>query len=227
MPLVAMLFSTADLFARHEICMKFEPVLLNKTGSEDRGSAEKLDLGSLPPRLSAQCQSLIESYHDIHGYVCLPNMLWRADLGGFIQKQPCLRRILRKSSTSRSAKIANHGFVQIATALLSLEILASDFASWSTLYPQARTMANALLRTRGARMCLMEYYLYPPKQINHAALAALAPPINLRITELEWPESPGPELHEQRLALSYADSMIRQDFRRQTATVLPPVPTAR
>ena len=63
-------------------------------------TTETLDLGALPQALAAQCQSLIESYHEIHGYACLPNMLWRAQFGDFINKHPHLRQILRKASRS-------------------------------------------------------------------------------------------------------------------------------
>ncbi len=159
--------------------------------------AEMLDLGTLPETLVTQCQSLIESYHEIHGYACLPNMLWRAQLEDFIKKQPCLNQILRKASTTRSAKISNKGFVQIATAILSLEILASDFASWSTMFPEAKSMANSLLRMRGPRMSLMEYYLYPPKHISPAVLAALTPPPNRQSAEQEWHAASRRELSGQ------------------------------
>ena len=157
---------------------------------------ETLDLGVLPQTLSAQCRGLIESYHELHGYPGLPNMLWRAELGDFIGKHRCLNQILRKASTTRSAKTSNKGFVEIATAILSLEILASGFASWSTMFPQARAMANALLRSRGPRMFLMEFYLYPPKTISPAVLAALAPP--LQSVETEWHEASSHELSGQR-----------------------------
>ena len=172
--------------------------------------AAMLDLGSLPQTLYMQCRGLIESYHDIHGYACLPNMLWRAQLEGFIKKQPCLRQILRKASTTRSAKAANKGFVEIATAILSLEILASDFASWSAMFPEAKSIANALLRTRSSRMFLMEYYLYPPKHISPAILAALAPPLVPPSADPGWQRETGPELSSQRVALNYANAM-RED----------------
>jgi hypothetical protein len=171
-----------------------------------RAGAETLDLGALPPMLVAQCRGLIEGYHDIHGYTCLPDMLWRAELEGFIKKTPCLRQILRKASTTRSAKVSNKGFVEIATAILSLEILASDFASWSTMFPEARSMANALLRMRSTRMFLMEYYLYPPKHISRAVLAALTPPSNELPAEPGWQGVASPELASQRLALNYANA---------------------
>ena len=176
-----------------------------------RAETEMLDLAALPPTLVAQCRGLIYSYHDIHGYTCLPDMLWRAELEGFIKRQACLRQILRKASTTRSAKAANKGFVEIATAILSLEILASDFASWSTMFPEAKSIANALLRTRSSRMFLMEYYLYPPKHISPAILAALAPPTVSPPLDPGWQRASGPELSSQRVALNYASAM-REDF---------------
>jgi hypothetical protein len=156
---------------------------------------ESLDPSILPQVLAAQCRRLIEGYHGLHGYGCLPNMLWRAELGDFINKHPQLRQILRKASTTRSAKTANKGFVEIATAILSLEILASDFASWSVMFPEAKAMANALLRSRGSRMPLMDYYLYPPKHISPSILAALAPPpLNRQPAASESVGSVTPEL---------------------------------
>jgi hypothetical protein len=187
-----------------------------------RAETEMLDLGALPPTLVAQCRGLIYSYHDIHGYTCLPDMLWRAELEGFIKRQACLRQILRKASTTRSAKAANKGFVEIATAILSLEILASDFASWSTMFPEAKSIANALLRTRSSRMFLMEYYLYPPKHISPAILAALAPPTVSPPLDPGWQRTSGPELSSQRVALNYA-SAIREDLaNRSEFAVRPP-----
>src|ERR1700742_4188966 len=184
------------------------------------GEAAILDLGSLPQTLYMQCRGLIESYHDIHGYACLPNMLWRAELEDFIKKTPCLRQILRKASTTRSAKVSNKGFVEIATAILSLEILASDFASWSTMFPEARSMANALLRMRSARMFLMEYYLYPPKHISPAILAALAPPLVPPSAEAGLQGVSSPELASQRLALNYAKA-LRDEMKRESVLALP------
>jgi hypothetical protein len=44
-----------------------EDALADRTGSPD--------FGFLPENLSAQCRSLIEGYHDLHGYSCLPDIL--------------------------------------------------------------------------------------------------------------------------------------------------------
>ena len=196
--------------------MEFRANVPGNSNNATQASTETLDLDALPPTLVAQCRGLIESYHDIHGYGCLPNMLWRAELEGFIKKNPCLRQILRKASTTRSAKVSNKGFVEIATAILSLEILASDFASWSTMFPEARSMANALLRMRSARMFLMEYYLYPPKHISPAILAALAPPPSQPPAEPGWQDVSSPELASQRLALNYANAR-RDEMNRESA----------
>jgi hypothetical protein len=140
--------------------------------------AENLDFSFLPKSLTAQCRSLIESYHELHGYTCLPDILWKARLGPFIQQHREFQLLLKKASTTRSAKKSNEGFVRIATTILSLEILASSFAGWSAIYPEAGSTAQAILKrnARSAHMPLMEFYLYPPKYISSAAIATLAPP---------------------------------------------------
>ena len=136
------------------------------------------DFGFLPQDLRSQCRSLIESYHGLHGFSSLPDILWKAGLGPFIETHRDFRRLLKKASTTRSAKKSNEGFTQIATTLLSLEILASNFAGWSTIYPQAASTAKSILQrhTRLSQTPLMESYLYPPKYMSSAAVATLAPP---------------------------------------------------
>jgi hypothetical protein len=219
-----MLASSAFVRSERDTAMEFTAGASGNGKGASRARTETFDLSALPPSLAAQCRGLIESYHDIHGYGCLPNMLWRAELEGFIKKHPCLRQILRKASTTRSAKIANKGFVEIATAILSLEILASDFASWSTMFPEAKSMANTLLRMRSARMFLMEHYLYPPKHINPAVLAALAPPQDLQPalqpTEPRWHAASSPELASQKRALNYANAM-RDEAKGEQVFALP------
>jgi hypothetical protein len=137
--------------------------------------------------LTAQCRSLIESYHELHGYSSLPNILWKSRLGQFIEAHREFRQLLRRASRTRSAKKSNEGFVLIATTILSLEILASSFAGWSAIYPEAGAKAQAILQrsARSPHMPLMEYYLYPPKYVSSAAIAALAPPLNRRAGEME------------------------------------------
>jgi hypothetical protein len=145
------------------------------------------DFGFLPKNLRSQCRSLIESYHGLHGFSSLPDILWRAGLGPFIETHREFRRLLKKASTTRSAKKSNEGFTQIATTLLSLEILASNFAGWSTIYPQAASTAKSILKrhTRLSQMPLMESYLYPPKYMSSAAVATLAPPAKHDAIEAE------------------------------------------
>ena len=154
---------------------------------------ENPDFSFLPRSLTEQCQSLIESYHELHGYPCLPNILWKSRLGPFIEAHQELRHTLRKASTTRSAKKANEGFVRIATTILSLEILASGFAGWSSIYPQAASRAKAILgrNLRRPQMPLMEFYLYPPKYLSSAAIATLIPPANRPFVPIEDDEPAG------------------------------------
>src|SRR6201987_498697 len=178
---------------------------------------ETIDLSFLPGNLTKQCRSLIESYHDVHGYACLPDILWKSRLGPFIEEHSELRQFLRKASTTRSAKKANDGFVGIATTILALEILASSFAGWGALYPEAADGARAILKrtARGAHLPLMEFYLYPPKYVSSAAIATLAPPpLGRPIGEADLYRASSPELSGGNQALNYVNTVQSADGRR-------------
>ena len=170
---------------------------------------ESLDFSFLPDSLTAQCKRLIESYHELHGYTCLPDILWKARLGPFIQAHREFRHLLKKASTTRSAKKSNEGFVRITTTILSLEILASSFAGWSAIYPQDASRACAILErnARGPHMPLMEFYLYPPKHISPAAIAALAPPVSRRTAEAALERAPKPALAGEKMAGGYLNEI--------------------
>jgi len=189
------------------------------------GKTETLDLSFLPNSLTTQCRSLIESYHALHGYACLPDILWKARLGPFIETNAEFRQLLKKASTTRSAKKSNQGFAQIATTLLSLEILASSFAGWSAIYPEAASLAQAILKrhARGAHMPLMEFYLYPPKYISAAAVATLAPPASRQPSEAELYRASTLELSGEKQALNYINATQPAPGGRQpqTATASP------
>src|ERR1700730_14579049 len=171
--------------------------------------SENFDLSFLPKSLTAQCQSLIESYHELHGYACLPDILWKARLGPFIETHREFRQLLKKASTTRSAKKSHEGFVRIATTILSLEILASSFAGWSAIYPEAGLMAQAILKrhARSPHMPLMEFYLYPPKYISSAAIATLIPPPGRQPSEAELYRTSRPELSGEKQALNYINAI--------------------
>ncbi|MBR1086304.1 hypothetical protein JQ621_02310 [Bradyrhizobium manausense] len=183
---------------------------INGKASRKRNEIE-FDLTFLPENLTQQCRSLIESYHEVHGFASLPNMLWQFRMGPLIERHGELRHLLRKASTTRSAKKANEGFVQIATTILSLEILASSFAGWRAIYPEAGETALDILQqsAHGPHMPLMEFYLYPPKQISAAAVAALAVPQSRLADEVGLYRASKPELLGAKRALQYA-SMLRE-----------------
>lgn len=69
-------------------------------------------------------------------------------------------------------------------------------------------------------MFLMEYYLYPPKHISPAILAALSPPLSQPSTESGLQGVSSPELASQRLALNYANA-LRDEIKRESALALP------
>jgi len=140
------------------------------------------DFGFVPKSLALKCRRLIETYHAMNGYACLPDMLWQPELRDFIEMHKDFRQTFKRAATTRSAKKANDGFVLIATTILSLEVLASDFASWSGRFPAAKKRAIAILQeyTLNSRTWLMDRYLYPRSYINPAFINALSPPDALR-----------------------------------------------
>jgi hypothetical protein len=195
--------------------------LANNSDHPSTESAVDVDLGFLPGHLIRQCRSLIESYHEVHGFACLPDTLWKSRLGPFIEKHPELRRCLKKASTARSAKKSNEGFTQIATTILSLEILASSFAGWSAIYPEAGSRANAILKrnSRSPHMPLMEFYLYPPKYVSSAAIATLAPPPNREQSGAQLYRKAAPELSGEKRALDYIRAVQQAPDSRSRSAV--------
>lgn len=147
----------------------------------DRGNDPDLgkepDFSFLPKPLTTQCRSLIEGYHALHGHSCLPDMLWKSGLKEFIEAHHECRQLLRTASTTRSAKKSNESFMAIAKIILSLEILASNFSGWSTIYPDAGLKAHALLlaNQQSGQMPLMDFYLYQSKYVTTAARGPLLP----------------------------------------------------
>jgi hypothetical protein len=177
------------------------------------GKAESRDLSFLPSSLISQCQSLIGSYHELHGYACLPDILWKSRLGPFIETHQEFRHLLKKASTSRSAKKSNEAFAQIAATILALEILASSFAGWTAIYPEAGSLARAILHrnARTQHLPLMDFYLYPPKYLSSAAIAALVPPAVRQPGDADLYSKAMPELAGEKQALNYVNARRRRE----------------
>jgi hypothetical protein len=131
----------------------------------------------LPSELASKCRKLLESYHEIHGYACLPDMLWHSNARDIIECHRDLMQVFKNASKSRSAKRANDSFLLIAIAIVSLEVLARDFAGWGRRFPGARRKAEAVFSDFSTRQHLwfLDKYLYPSLNINREAASTLAP----------------------------------------------------
>jgi len=123
---------------------------------------ESISFKFLPKALTERSRQLVETYHGLHGYSNLADVLWHAETRDFISLHRDLAPVFRKASIARSAKRANQGFVLIAATLLSLEVLANDFAGWGRRFPWARRKADALIRDHlpNSRTWLIDFYLY-------------------------------------------------------------------
>jgi hypothetical protein len=138
---------------------------------EAPGIANK-DLQFVPPVLTEHCRRLIESYHAIHGYASLPDILWRAQVRDFVEMHGDLRDVFRNASTTRSARSANSGYILIASTLLSLEILASNFLDWATKFPGAKETASLrLAHLSPQRGCLKDVYLSRRHDLRSQAIS--------------------------------------------------------
>jgi hypothetical protein len=157
--------------------------------------AKDYEFGFIPGELRSQCHRLIVSFHEMHGYPCLPDMLWKAGLASLIEKHKALTEALQKASTARSARRANEYFVIIAAEILALEILARDYANWSGALPVAKAKAVELLggNTPVLRTWLIEHYLYPPRYDSPASRIALTPPPAGLGASLELPSEASPQ----------------------------------
>ena len=71
--------------------------------------AENPDFSFLPKSLTVQCRSLIESYHELHGYACLPDMLWKSRLGPFIETHHGITATAAKSLNDQKREEVQRG----------------------------------------------------------------------------------------------------------------------
>jgi hypothetical protein len=130
----------------------------------DNSAAPGWSFRFIPRELATKCRQLIESYHTIYGYVGLPDMLWLSDARDIIERDRELTRLFTHAARSRAAKRANDHFLQIATAIVSLEVLAREFSGWGKRFPAAKREAEKVLERlpQLRRTWLMDLYFFPP-----------------------------------------------------------------
>jgi len=143
----------------------------------DAGVGATSNFRFLPGELAVKCRALIESYHEMRGYGCMPDMLWHSDARNIIECDQELAQLFKNASKSRCAKRANDALLLIATVVVSLEALARDFAGWGKRFSTAKREAERLLGDfpLRQRVWLMDMYLYPSLGIHRELASALAP----------------------------------------------------
>ena len=135
------------------------------------------DFQFLPDELTAKCTQLIKAHHGTNSYWNVADLLWHDETRELIEKQANLQLLFRRASTTRQAKKAVEGYVFIITVILSLEVLASDFAGWGTRFPSAKRKARVAMDhyLQTARTRLLDYYLPPRGQQRPELLKSLMP----------------------------------------------------
>jgi hypothetical protein len=141
------------------------------------GVSAASSLRFVPRELAVKCRKLVDSYHAMHNYACLPDMLWHSDARDIIECHRDLTKIFKNASKTRCAKRANDAFLLIATVIVSVEVLARDFAGWGKRFPSAKREAERLLADFPPRQrrWLLDMYLYPPLGVHREFAGALVP----------------------------------------------------
>jgi hypothetical protein len=131
----------------------------------------------IPRELAAKSRRLIEGYHGMHGYGCLPDLIWHSDARDIIECNRELMQIFRNASKSRCAKRANGSLLLIATVIFSIETLARDFAGWGKRFPAAKREAEKMLDDIRSRphAWFMDGYLYPSLTAHRELASEIAP----------------------------------------------------
>jgi hypothetical protein len=136
-----------------------------------------VDFEFLPTTLAKKSRRLLEGYHELRGYGSLPDFLWDAEIREFIEMHDQLNAIFKKASRSRSAKRSTEYYLLVATIILSMETLVSDFAGWGARFPDARRKAVAIVTAFrlpfGTR--LLDHYLSPRSYIPPEVLRSMLP----------------------------------------------------
>jgi hypothetical protein len=132
-------------------------------GQHLASSVDDIDFSFVPKVLVEYCKTFIVTYHKLNGFFSLPNILWHPETRKFIDADLALRRLFKQSSSSRSGKKANEGFILVAALILSVEILAVGLAGWGRRHPAAHKKAKALFAeyAPSSRARLTERYVYP------------------------------------------------------------------
>ncbi len=101
-------------------------------------------------------------------------MLWSSDARDVVESDVELAQTFKLASKARDAKRANDAFVLLATIVMSLEVLARDYASWGKRFHEAQRAAEEVLGgiPLQPRAWLMELYLYPAPGVRRELGAA-------------------------------------------------------
>jgi hypothetical protein len=103
------------------------------------------DLKFLPQELVSSCRKLVDSFHAMHNFTCLADILWRAGVTDFVCINKKLEKAYAKAAKVRRAKRADTIYLEIASALLAIEILSNGLFGWSLRYPAAARRAIRLM----------------------------------------------------------------------------------
>jgi hypothetical protein len=179
-----MIESHADwLFPRSSTKMSLIENTVSDAGTDERRRSDRAfeqtsNFRFVPRELAAKARKLIESFHALHGYGCLPDLLWHSGARDLIECHRELGQIFRSASKLRCAKRANDSLLLIATVVFSVVVVSLDKEGWGRRFPMAKREADRLLgdMTQPSHAWFMDMYLYPSLGIQREVAGELASP---------------------------------------------------
>jgi hypothetical protein len=142
---------------------------------QDGRKASKPTFRFVPKELSDKCRGLIESFHAMSDYDQLVDVIWQSQAREVIDGHRHLTLLFADAAKFRGDERAS-AFAAIATAIISLEVLARDIGGWGRRLPKAKQKAEKLLHDplNRKRIWLIDFYLYSRIGARRAAADAAA-----------------------------------------------------
>jgi hypothetical protein len=132
----------------------------------------------LPEKLISKWVMGVKTKHEQNGWGSMPGILWNQETMVFFGMYPGLLAMLDQATKSWRPSKRHEYQTYLASIVLSIECLSSDFADWGTRYPDAKRKADKIVDTYFAnkRTRLLDVYMPLRSQLNQQQLREVLGP---------------------------------------------------
>jgi hypothetical protein len=124
-------------------------------------SAAWVEFDWLPEDLVAMWVMGVKAKHEQHGWGSMPGILWDQDTMVFIGCSNGLMEMLKAATKSWRPNTRHEAQTYLASIVLAIETLGSNFGGWGDRYPDAKRRADEILNTYflASRTRLLDVYM--------------------------------------------------------------------